>query len=668
VCLLLKKLSLLVLCNIATLISLPGQDFSAALNDDDCGALCYTFTATGNEFLHEWDFGDGTEMGPCYCPVVQHCYTNVNTYSNTNDAPVVTHIIINISSTNLTLDHEQSAGAGVWIGDPDDNVTPSSLSGFTALPGSSFNGMSNTRNVYVYGIVNVDKDFTFTAANLLFQASGGLNVVEDGEDNDYKLTLESSTDAGVLPDCPCMWRGIDVYGKLITKTGAELHDALYAVRPIKIGDQPHLQIRSTTFANNYISLMAANGNFLFSDTDKGFSGNQITTTANLKDWCDKEEEEIVEDPFSPSNDVFSDDQGWAGIYLNGISNFRIHPNTASVNTLSNLANGIWMVNSNADNSSDPGIMMCRFAQILRGNYSTDLGGFGIYFLDTEGTHFLDQLGLGQSGSPNPTFFECEVGIYAEAANGAGGSQIFSTDNHMDSVETGYQIENSVGNMDVIITENEINSNITYAHDPINAAGVWIQNNTNGNSTQIVDNNTILVNQPEQVLPFGVFIRGSFADTIGGNVVEVAENQIDLEVGWSGITFLDQHGAVAHENVITVSDAYFGAQGIYLGAGTKNYALCNNLQGPEPFNEYPFLDGINCFFAVDAKIRDNLINNFENGVHFDEPCGTDVDFRCNEIAGHNIVGLFYSASAVTGPQENKGNIWNCNSDEVEARNI
>lgn len=324
-----------------------------------------------------------------------------------------------------------------------------------------------------------------------------------------------------------------------------MKDALYAVRPFS---SSNISLNLTAFSDNYIGIMGI-GDFIIPDGANTFSANTFTTTSGLKGWCNPE---VVADPFYPSGSQFFQQLGWAGVYLEDVNNFRVPATTAVVNTFDGLHNGIFMVNSNAQSvtggQSQPGIRMCRFRNMLRGSYPVNLGGHGIYFLDNEGSHFLDQQGLGQTLSGNPTFDGCEVGIYAESVGGAAGSTVTGRQNFMSTVETGIRIQSVKGNITSTLTDNEIHSEVDYGHDPEGSAGIWLEDKNTALTTHLVENNRITVNQPVPKPGFGIILRGNFDMIPDANNVTIRNNpDITIQAGRSCIHVTQYHLVDIHNN-------------------------------------------------------------------------------------------------------------------------
>jgi Secretion system C-terminal sorting domain/Periplasmic copper-binding protein (NosD) len=643
------------------LIASTAQAFTYSCLQKDCGGLCYKFVSNYPPGTHlTWDFGDGTTL-ETGAESVEHCYTNVNTYTNVNLLATVALSVLNQPTQYQTLNHA-SCQQGVFIGAVDE-MTVTKLTDYSALPGSLWDGQGNTRDVYVYATVDVDKQFTFRATDIFMGASGGLNVAYDPFSYYGVLTLENNTKIDVPTGCSCLWRGIDVRGKFISRTNTTLKNALYAVRLLENPRTPLIDIRETNFINNYIGLMSVNMPCPL------YTGNVFSTNAQLLNWCGGGDN--VPDPFGPSQGLYYTDRGWAGIYLQGVPFFNIYSTLPSTpqNDFSTLANGIFMVNSNAGKKVGTilkgGVILSQFNQIRRGSYPVSMGGYGVYFLDAEGSHFLSQVGLGQLDAGNPTFTECEVGLYAEAQIPGGSTTIASNDNRMEQMETGYVIQAKLGTVGAGITENFIQANQEYGHESF-TGGVHMEISFQTPGIA-VDGNIITVNQPSSFAD-GVFIRGNNPDAPSSGTISVSGNQITLESGIFGITMSNVSGAIVQGNTLSVDGVFPAPDGIFMPDGSDNAILCNDVYGPPvPNSDSPLRYGILTYGSVDAVIRDNHVTNFDIGFSFGFPCGTDVDFACNDILGNNVRGLYYTANAVTGAQADKGNVWNCNSTEWEARN-
>ena len=632
------------------------QSFQVQCLQESCGGLCYQFNSpfpAGT--VNNWSFGDGTTLSTTNISVT-HCYTNVNTYSNMNTTPVVKLSASGQPGQQITLNHN-ACQKGIFIGATDGAIL-TNLSAYTVLPGSLFNGQANSQEVYVYAPVLIDKDFTFQQTNIMMAASAGFDIWTSS------LTLEHHTEISVKQGCPCLWRGIQLSGgSLFTKSSTSLKNALYAVA---VRGKKTLDIQQTSFTNNYIGILGYGDNYKLEFT---LSGNTFSSSGTLLNWCGGPA--FLGDPFYPSGGVYSTDKGWAGICLIGILTEAIGQN-GPVNTFMNLANGIVLTNSSTGKmvgtSLSKGIVQCRFEQIKRGNYPLDIAGNGIFFRDSKGTNFMRQAGLGKYNTSNPTFRECSTGIHGIFKTGAS-TRVLSVQNRMTAMDRGYFMDGLGGTNRLEILDNYIQSNQDFEPGYGNKRAIGVEILSQTTSTQVhVDNNDILLNQPNFSASLGIHIRQALLTFPASGQVTVNNNLVTMPSKGSGILVTNTGHPIMQENTVTQSVQY--GHGIYEGGNDHSQIQCNDIQGPVPISPYSFgieYAGLFAGFATDAIIRENSVTNFESGVKFNWDCGT-VDFGCNQILGNNVIGLFYTNGATTGPQIDKGNIWDCTSAVFEAMNI
>lgn len=620
------------------------------------GGVCYQFNSpypAGT--MNNWNFGDGTTLSTTNISAT-HCYTNVNTYGNINTTPLVKLMVSGQPELKVTLNHN-NCQLGIFIG-ATDGTTLTNLTTYTVLPGSLFNGQSNTQEVYVYAPVLIDKDFTFQQTNIMMAASAGFDLWSSS------LTIENHRNIGEKQGCPCLWRGIRLSGgSLYTRSNTSLNNALYA---IAVRDKKILDVQQTSFTNNYIGMLGYGSNY---NLDFTFSGNTFSSSGTLLNWCGGSTG-MFDDPFLPSDGNYFTDRGWAGLCLIGTLTEAIGQN-GPVNTFSNLANGIVLTNSGAGKivgtSLTKGIVQCRFEQIKRGNYPLDIAGNGILFRDSRGTNFMRQAGLGKYNTLNPTFRECSTGIHGIFKTGAS-TRILSVQNRMIAMDRGYFTEGLGGTNRLDVLDNYIQSNQNFesGYGFKRAIGVEIFAQTT--STQVhVDYNDILFSHPDFPGSHGIHIRQALLAFPVSGQVTVSNNLATMQSDGFGIFVTNTGHPVMQENTI-IQDIQTG-RGIFEGGNDHSQIQCNDIQGPVPVPPYSLgieYAGLYAGFATDAIIRENSVTNFESGVKFNWDCGT-VDFGCNQIIGNNVIGLFYANGATTGPQIDKGNIWNCNSTIYEALN-
>lgn len=629
-----------------------GSTITITEDTDPCylDFACFDFSVTACPTDQiTWNFGDGNSITCTGCNSVKHCYTNLNTFTGVNSNVTVTATVNGqTASSQLNI---AAYDSGVYIGRQGEITDLSEFS--LVVPSNVFNGLTQGSPVYVYGTVHIDDGLQFKNVNIFVERSGGFTV-----DFAKSFTIESSN-VSALPDCPCLWRGIDVQSAATFRgiSQSSISDALYAVRTYGSNQNPIIGLNTVVLQNNYIGLLA-NRNFTL-EANAGFSGNLFRATATLKLWCGNGEN--VGDPFWPSGGAYSQDRGWAGVYLNNVHDFNVPATTTAVNQFRKIANGFYIVNSSSPGTINaPGIWNCSFASILRGGYPIAIGGHGIYFLDTQGSNVLNQRGLGMDAIP--TFSGCEVGVYAESQSG--NTQMRSRSNFMDAMEIGYWVRGITGSISSRITQNRINSNTEYDHHPAISAGVWIEDRVPQSKQHTIDENVITVDQPTEPFTIGVFIQGSFDVNGTVNTVSVGNN-VDMNnapgisvINGAACVQVTQYGGVDVHNNVMLAQQNSGVQlfGTAFFGGQGNSARCNYITGADPANiTISNFSGIRCNSSMDATIQDNDVENFENGIAFGANSG-NVTLRCNALLGTQDVGLLYSTDAVTGPQINRGNRW------------
>jgi hypothetical protein len=641
------------------LFAYSSNAFTYQCQQQSCGGLCYKFTSPFASGTNQWNFGDNTPIYSTTETTTTHCFTNVNTYDNVNNTVTVALKNGNNTTQYSTLTHS-NCQHGIFIGAVD-GVTVTDLSQYTALPGNSFNGQNNTKDIYVYARVRINKDFQFTSANLFMLPSAGFDVIKN-------LLLEQSTKITTKPGCNCLWRGIEVLGgALTTSTNTTLSNALYAVA---FKDKQKISIQQTSFVNNYIGVLGKGNNSVVGVV---LTANTFTSSGSLLSWCGGES--LLNDPFLPSNGLYSNDRTWAGIYFNGLLINSIGQNAGNPNTFSNIANGMVLINSSIGKSFlgnlTEGITGCRFLNIFRGGYPTTTGGFGIYFKDIQGGHFMRQVGSGMNNGSNPSFNGCEVGIYGEYPNFGTSTKIVSTMNTMLAMETGYDLYSPLKSIIARITSNTISSDHYYGHGlaslccPSLSIGISAYlGSQNATTNMVLNNNVITIDHDFGVsAASGIRVFKNYLDQSTAGNIEIKDNHITILREGTGIIENRLGNAVIQDNVVhTENPSSVAGSGIYLFAGVNVNVLCNDITGP--VSTEPSLlavhDGIYSILGTDPQIKDNHITNFGHGVRFDYDNG-DVELRCNDFLGFNTTGLNVDFLALVGAnQADKGNVWKCTS--------
>jgi hypothetical protein len=560
---------------------------------EDCGGLCYSFTSPyPSGTLNNWDFGDGTIISTTDLKVT-HCYTNVDTYNSINSAVHITLNATGQAQLEETLDHS-TCQSGVFVGATDGTST-TYLSEYSVLPGSIFDGLNHTQNVFVYAPAIIDKPFEFKDVDIYMRPEAGFDHTLP-----YVFSLNNSN-ITTNPGCSCQWRGILVSNGVFNCNNSSIQNATFGVF---YRDGFQVQIRNSNLINNYIGLAAIfePGQLFFNLT---FTGNTISSTGALPDYCGGG---IFNNPYIFSENTFDNTRGYAGIYFTGISTTKIGDKLSNQNTFSNLANGI-ILNDCSIGQIDGGgnitngIANCRFINILRGTYPAAIGGHGIRFNAVRPGHFLRQEGSGQFNLSNPTFESCEIGIKAYYPSKGENTSIISFNNRMTNMETGYWLSNLTNTIEAEIYSNYIQSNQFYGNGYFNGSSsahcILAEFGSQTPETKIsIHNNTLYSDQDLTVVSCIRLVKDYMDDSTEG-IIEISDNNINLLKRGHGISNYDLSSSIIRNNIISISDSEF-YNGILIGDGENNYVMCNDIYGPQPeippistFSKY----GINNFLAT-----------------------------------------------------------------------
>jgi hypothetical protein len=635
---------------------LNAQTFTYNCLQEDCGGLCYTFTSPfQGGTTNNWNFGDGSTITTTDVTVT-HCYTNVDTYNSINTSANVTLTVTGQQQQGTTLNHS-NCQHGVFIGAVD-GTTSTYLTSYSVMPGSSFDGSNNTMDVYVYAPIIIDKSFEFQDTDIFMRPTAGFNHIRP-----YAFSL-NGTSAGVTQSCDCQWRGILVSsGVFYSSNNTTIKDATFGI--VYRGGFL-LDIQQTNFVNNYIGLLALNvpsGLYL----NLNFSGNTISSSGPLLDYC---EGGIFENPFKFSQNVFDNSRTFAGIYLEGVNTSYIGTNSGSLNTFSEIANGIVLKNSTVGIMASPnnitgGIANCRFLKIQRGSYPASIGGYGVQVLASEQGHFVRQEGTGQNNTTIPSFDMCEVGIACSYPKNGGNTKIISFNNRMLNMETGYRLISPVGTIRADIHSNYISSDQDFGNASslgsivADCISIFFGSQTTATDIKVSDN--ILSLDQDLGVVAGIRVTKNYLDVSTAGTIDINGNEVTvIDKGWA-IVAVSPGGAMIRENTLTVGD-YLSSDGIWLAGGNELNVLCNDIFGPQPVDPSmiaPTQDGISAFWTANPVIRDNHITDFDHALKVEYDCGT-ADIGCNDFLGDNAYGLFHSSNAIAGPQLDKGNVWDCTS--------
>ncbi|MEZ4941094.1 MAG: PKD domain-containing protein [Saprospiraceae bacterium] len=564
--------------------------------------------------------------------------TNYSTY--TDGPPVLRHRVFCEGEEVIVSQELTPPVDGIFIGKanpcggggclpPTTNMTDYD----DVLPGAAINGSQINYDVYVSGMIIVDKSFSFTNGINIFMGQATGFDVPGGR------TLEFARGVNVVGTC-CLWRGIYVYGSgtFRSQCGSDpvltnlIADALYAVRPFNSGGgQPRIALRQTIFENNLIGLRATDGAFILhgsAGTFPYFERNQFVSGNLMCIGCLTEIEDIL-----PSLGLtYSIDRALAGMWLEGnngpnsLTNLTIFPsNEGWHNTFDNLAIGIEARNFNF-NMKD----CATFRNIT--NSSPYGFGRGINYRDVTGNFSLDVQGLVTNGTNQwnaNAFNNCTVGIRAEGRE-VNPTTVNIDDCRMVNMQTGIYLDGFFGNIEGRTRHNNIEAS---------SLGIGLFDAfANGARQYQIDNNVHTTG------PLGRSIAMYGTGLSNTAFVEVDHNQVD-DAGALGILANTHRNVYIHDNDITVNGSFGGIVGL-----NGQYEIeCNKVSGAADF-------GIQLWNApIRNDLSFNTVDGVSEGMRFELDCPGQNFIECNTVQNTTGLGLHY-VDARTDGQFNTGNSW------------
>jgi Secretion system C-terminal sorting domain/PKD domain len=646
----------------------------------ECSKLVLSLNAecTGNG-THQWII---TPNVPNACMTLANFFqgvpmqgmiqvTNINTCIV--NGLIVTHrFICPNGSVQIVTQTLPIQDQGIFIG-KDGATTP--LTDYNCvLPGALYNGACT---VYSSGIVTLDKDFTFSSANV--RVEPGLS----GFDVTKNFTLDQNTvvSGNSEPDCNCLWRGINVYGAvtMTTDTDASIQDALYAIRA---SYKNTLNIKKTLFAKNFVGIRGTDGAFKL----PSFEENKFDGLGPLKDICSLE----------PLNDLvsvavgagwceapvqYNPVKGFAGIYLKEAGNITLLPLAFSKqNLFYDLAVGIHAKDTELQIRQNS-----RFKDIIPiPTGFGSIGGIAIKYSDSDikGANGFLMSGNGKSFGGVPDFDNCTFGVYLTSSVSAdvnSGTRIDVEECRFLKAQIGVLMENLcsangifTGNKNSLpwggVWNNYIEVNPTTGDQfvvlfTVPKAGIAVADWNPSQSAPEIWKNTIDVNQDNICgASYGIRVWGlSFLSPLL-NQVDINKNRINLNAGFSSINVITYDGAWIHDN----SNAAYPGAGIFLNyqhfeqiqdcgslvdfssgisliAGRKNLVGCNDVLSTLPGNHDLRVAG-----QTDGTYVQNNLSGGRFGAIMSGGFSTER-FACNTMSGYAENGLYLFGNTNLGQQ-------------------
>ncbi|MFN0215159.1 MAG: T9SS type A sorting domain-containing protein [Saprospiraceae bacterium] len=559
--------------------------------------------------------------------------------------------------------------AGIFIGKKDMTTLLTDYN--CVLPGALYNGPCT---VYSSGIVRIDKDFTFSSANVRVEPGlSGFDVT-----NNFTINQNTLVSGNTEPECNCLWRGIYVYGAvtMTTDTDASIQDALYAIRAYK---KNKLSIKKTLFAKNFVGIRGTDGQFNL----LAFEENRFDGLGPLKEICSLEP--LKEDIVAPSNGnvfnqpispvLYSAERGFAGMYLERYSLNLTPLPSASQNLFTAMAYGIMTYdgNVNIDRNSI-------FSNIAAGAYLFRRTA-GVLFVDRplQGPNTFLFTGNRQSQGGNIDFQNCIQGMHVRSEQFAAPTQIGITYTKMSPVRTGIYLDARFGGGEfagastiakyIGVKNNQIDASIV-SQSLVTNAGISFHDFSPGVSNVEISNNIVNMSYPftsDAGGAIGITAHGlpGTSDPGPGVVeVDIYENRVTLSNGAeNGIGFAGHPNGWIRNNA---GGDVNGGNGVFVINGDSWSGLIANVGSNNNLiacNEVTVLSNVVAGqLSVDNSQNGQFLRNTftgpGNGAHFEFGC-LGSEYRCNDMS-NNTVGLLYDNFAETGdqgtPTVTNGNRW------------
>lgn len=652
-------------------------DFTASSEIICMGGLAFTALADCQieEYSHEWEASvGGTVIATSTEMNFSEILVNFSTYQN----PVltVTHTLTDPTGTQVgstvvvNYDFSTDGVEGIFIGQLAgvDNEPTLENVGDLAAAGlfdfvSAEDGLTwQSRDIFIYGILEVDEPTAFVSCDVTLGEKAGINVTEEFKN---RLTVKKQT--LLHGTCECLWRSIRLAsGTELIGDAARFEDALYAIEPaLENPRRPRIDLNKVQFSNNFVGIKSAD----FEDNGIIYTDNQFqqgrwkqvsfSNTRELYDICGLINDNTISDLESGTY-AFSPDNGLAGIFLSELTIQEL--GGASVSFF-NLANGIIIDNSTVRFTG------LNFQNILHEVDYGEESGTGVRFLDAEGAHSIDY--------SNGNFINCRAGISLSTA--ALGTQAFITGMNMNNVAVGVSANDSNENggggqfAKVEITDCDIESvdNNIFPLNGINQGiGIYTPNTSSSSSFYIANNNIDVTQNP--AAPggpaggaAGIIFEGN---PLAANTLRCEMNTITMGDAVAGIQMQNWRGAmnVTQKNsVIFDNDIFLGNnadfhQGIRITNSNNNHFICNDVLGVNS----GFGNGITMSASPNIELAGNTVENVEVGLTVNETCNL-ADIRFNTFTGQAFRGIEYTPDGVSGTQFDRGNIWNLTGANFDA---
>jgi hypothetical protein len=449
------------------------------------------------------------------------------------------------------------------------------------------------------------EEYLVLDGNTLYIMEGVPFIVHDGA----TLVLNNCT----LSANRNMWKGIVVEsGATLILRNTIIRDAEYGIYAM---DGSSFYIYDSQFIDNVVGIETeTNHPAKFNTIDFTIFGTSFTTSAaGLKDLYPKQ----------PPHGAKSK----AGIVFNNMIG-TIGNNIAAENIFSNMNCGI------ISNSSTLTITNNKFISILNENfYSDEFMGSGVAANGANGIFNVDVLPFVNQSAADPTFFECDYGVYGDNMS------LNIKENAMAFVANG-----------IYITRCGRNSSVNAEANNISAFNAGIKFNDNDGASQLKALNNIITTTVVGGVCIGAYESGSGINnlTVEGNNLTCAGSQLGIDINAC------LNSVVFNNQVTEISPGAIGFSGITLNGCSGTIVSCNSVTG------LMSAAGTESY-GLAARVSDNTVihcNTFtqtNRGMAFFGPCASTNNIADNAMYEH-FEGLFLNSNAILGEQQHMGNRW------------
>jgi hypothetical protein len=672
-------------------------DFTATITRE-CAALMLNLDAECDPGTHLWTIADGCyEKYTLQAAQANQTVQITDIDTDVTNALTITHQYTCTNGTIVTLHKTVPINEpGVFIGVLNSTTNLGIYNCAFPSPNNDYTGQAG-KPVYVSGLINVDKNFTFSNTEMQFgPGDTGFDIF------DFNSTLrinQNSKLIGVQGDdrCEKLWRGLSVYTKgrlYINNSG--IRDAMAGIS-IRGGNGTVTELKDITFYENYVGVFANTSFGAFKMEATTFDGGSqlreagvLLNSANNLMLVPNVTESNTYTTQTPAFQFlqFNSDRGFAGIYsrrarLSNVNFNNTAPGVGRRNLFTNLNYGIAVYNGDIDMRQNA--IFSNIQTTVGYPHTTRTAGVALFDVGgSVNTCFWD--GTLNNPEPVPDFRNCMIGMHLRSQNGMAPMPVGIQRVKMDQMRTGIYLDGRWGNGAFLgtannvlfpgITRNDISTSMEGVDLPA-VAGINMTDWGASVSTLEIYANKVICSNTVGFAPnfvssgisaFGAYPLNANLPTV--NEVDIHDNSVTVTgFGENGIRFAHMPNGTIRNNFddgsngngVHLNGGPFFFSGIETFGGRRANVLCNSINYSTNF---PYVGGL---LYPNSDLDGNYIGNLSSGraagIRVEGDC-TGGEIRCNRM-DNNQLGLLYTGAvnsipAMTGPQGTStisfGNEW------------